>query len=64
MSISLRYIKKKSIRDYVKLKGKRLSPAFLLKLDDHVQKKLDDACSIHNGGKKTLDGFIASFIKL
>lgn len=61
---SMRYIKRKAILRYIHLKDRRASASFLLRLDDHVQSKLDEACELHNGGKKTLDAFIAAFIKL
>lgn len=40
---------------------KRLSTEFLKALDDMVKQKIDEACSIHNGGRKTVDITIAAY---
>lgn len=40
---------------------KRLSTDFLKALDEMVKGKIIEACSIHNGGKKTIDISIAAY---
>lgn len=52
------------VRKYIKAKGKRVSPDFLRALNVHVNKKLEEACSVHNGGLKTLGTEVAILIGL
>lgn len=58
----MQYINVKGIKDYVKQEyGKRVGKDFLLAVDSMVKKKIDRACKVHNGGKKTLNGVVAIF---
>jgi hypothetical protein len=35
--------------------GKRVSEEFLAQLEGWLRRKIEAACKVHNGGKKTLD---------
>lgn len=58
----MQFIVTSNIRKHCNQKGRRVSRDFLVALDAHVQDKLDQACGTHNGGKKTLDLFLAEFV--
>ena len=58
----LYYIKAKNIRDKASGFNKRVSKDFLEALDRYVHDKLLDCIEEHNGGKKTLDGALASYM--
>jgi hypothetical protein len=58
----LYYIKAKNIRDKAKGFNKRVSKDFLEALDRYVHDKLLDCLEEHNGGKKTLDSALASYM--
>lgn len=60
--MSLHYIKASAVRKFVKTYGKRVSKEFLESLDRLVEKKLSQASTEHNGGKKTLDSAVAGYI--
>ncbi len=57
-----RFIRPSVVRKFLKEKERRVSPSFLYALDAFVQKKLDEAAKVHNGGKKTLDAEVAGFV--
>ena len=60
--MSQKYINTASVKKFVKMKsGKRVSKDFLDALDRHIENKLINAGSEHNGGKKTLDSGVAGF---
>lgn len=44
--------------------GRRVGADFLLALDEFIRRKLRAACSVHNGGKKTLDVAVAGMVGL
>jgi hypothetical protein len=54
-------IKPSVVRAIVRSHGKRVSKDFLVALDSHIQRKIEECCAEHNGGKKTLDIAIASY---
>jgi hypothetical protein len=58
----LYYIKARNIRDKAKGFNKRVSKEFLESLDRYVHDKLLDCLEEHNGGKKTLDAALASYM--
>ena len=58
----LYYIKARNIRDKAKGLNKRVSKDFLEAFDRYVHDKLLDCLEEHNGGKKTLDGSLASYM--
>lgn len=58
----LYYIKARNIRDKAKGFNKRVSKDFLEAFDRYVHDKLLDCLEEHNGGKKTLDGSLASYM--
>lgn len=57
-----RFLRPSVVRKYLKEKGRRVSPSFLFALDAFIQKKLDEAVKVHNGGKVTLDAEVAGFV--
>lgn len=52
------------IRKHCHLRGRRISADFMVVLHQHLIHKLNAACSVHNGGKKTLDASVAAFVGL
>ncbi|WKZ71142.1 MAG: hypothetical protein QY331_07740 [Melioribacteraceae bacterium] len=58
----MKYINQTNIRKLVNSQGKRAGKDFLLQLDIMIENKVKQACEIHNGGKKTLDESIATYI--
>ena len=60
--MALRYVKEKSVRDYIKSKGRRCGLYFLVALDKHTEGNVEKACSVKNGSKKTLDADVANFV--
>jgi hypothetical protein len=56
------YIKASKVRAFCNEKGKRVTPQFLRLVDEHLRQKLTAACSVHNGGRRTLDGTVAGFV--
>jgi hypothetical protein len=59
--MKLQYIKPSTIRLLAKQNGKRVSKDFLQALDRYLQRKVEIACTEHNGGKKTLDSGLAAY---
>jgi len=57
----LQYIKASMIKKLAKQHGKRVGSDFLLALDGYVERKINDSCAEHNGGRKTLDSAIAGY---
>ena len=41
---------------------KRVGADFLLRFNAFIDRKLDEALEIHNGGRKTLDGAVADHV--
>jgi hypothetical protein len=60
--IKTQLIKSAAVRKLIKSHGKRTSSEFLAQLDRWLQVKVEDACKEHNGGKKTLDAALASYM--
>ena len=57
-----RYIKPSSVRNLARVLGKRTSKEFIDALDRHVENRVKQAVSIHNGGKKTLDRYVTQYL--
>lgn len=58
----LYYIKAKNIKGLASGHGKRVSKDFLEAFERYVHDKLLDCLEEHNGGKKTLDASLASYM--
>jgi hypothetical protein len=58
----LYYIKAKTIRERAAGHNKRVSKDFLEAFDRYVSEKLLDCLEEHNGGKRTLDLALASYM--
>jgi len=56
------YVVTSRVRALAKENGKRLGAGFLNALDSHIQDIVDKACTVHNGGKKTLDATVAAYV--
>ena len=56
------YIVTSHVRRLVNEHGKRCSVEFLEALDRHVAEKIEEALAVHNGGKRTLDATIISYV--
>jgi hypothetical protein len=57
-------INKKAIKEIAKSHNKRVSKQFIEILDGFVTRKIEAACKVHNGSKKTIDEQVAGFIGL
>ena len=62
--MALQYVKKANVRRYFNSRDKHVSMDFLVCLDKFIEVKLDQAASIHNGGRKTVDATIAATLRL
>lgn len=60
----LNYLKVKSIRQFVKTKGRRVGKDYLDLLNSHIQDCLEKGCQTFNGSKITLDQYIAIYTGL
>jgi len=60
----LKYIRTSVVRAQARGFGRRVGRDFLIMLDDYVHAKLEGACQLHNGGKKTLDKHVGTFLGL
>lgn len=60
----IRYLCVARIKQKAKEKNRRVGSDFLMTLDVFIEKKIDQACGVHNGSKKTLDSAVAGFIGL
>lgn len=58
----MRYLNVKAVRMLANQEGKRVGKDFLLSLDMHIEQKIIKACSVHNGGKVTLDSAVAVYV--
>ena len=56
------YINVKAIKKLAATKEKRIGSDFLSVLNLFVACKVEAACHVHNGGKKTLDCAVAGFV--
>ena len=52
----------KAVRDLITKEGRRCGRDFIAALEAHVEAKIQQACGVHNGGKKTLDRTIAQYV--
>jgi len=50
------------VKTFLHSRGKRVSPEFLRQVNFFLEHKLEVACLVHNGGKKTLDREIAAYV--
>ena len=62
--MALRYVKEKTVRDFAKSKGKRVGHDFFVLIDKFIESKVEKACAVKNGSKKTLDADVAKFVGL
>jgi hypothetical protein len=58
----MKYLNVSNIKKTAKQNDKRVSKAFLLHLDAHIESILIKACKVHNGGRKTLNPELLPFI--
>jgi len=58
----MKYINQSNIKKLANSNGKRAGKDFLLQLDIMIEQKVKQACEVHNGGKKTLDESVATYI--
>ena len=58
------YLRVSSVKKRIQSKGRRPSAQFIHLLDKKVERLVDAACKVHNGGKKTLDATVAGHIGL
>lgn len=56
-----KYINAAAVRKHMKAYGKRTSDVYLAALDRYIEYKLRQAAELHNGGKKTVDGAVATY---
>lgn len=63
-TMAIQYVKVSGIKTLVKSNNKRVSKDFIDALDRHIRHKVQLACQVYNGGKKTLDATIAGFVGL
>lgn len=57
-------LKTKLVKQIIKDGGRRVSPAFIEALEEHVKYLILTAVGTHNGNKQTLDESVAAFIGL
>ena len=55
-------LNQKAVKDLVKSEGRRSGRGFIVALEAFVERKIRQACAVHNGGKKTLDRRIAEYV--
>jgi len=55
------FINESAIREFAKTRGRRVGRDFLDMVNGHLARKLDIACDIKNGGKKTMDEDVAIY---
>ncbi|CAB4186581.1 hypothetical protein UFOVP1151_8 [uncultured Caudovirales phage] len=60
--MSLHYIKASAVKKLANTHGKRAGKDFIEALDRLVERKVLEALTEHNGGKKTLDSALAGYI--
>ncbi len=58
----MKYLNVSNIKKLAKEQNKRVGKDFLNSLDVFIYEKILKACRVHNGGKKTLDSDVASYI--
>lgn len=60
----MKYVIESHARALANQLGKRAGKDFLFALDVHIERMIKKACETHNGGKKTLDKDVATYIGL
>jgi hypothetical protein len=58
----LQYIKASAVRKYCKAHGKRASKELFATLDRMVHLRVEACIKVHNGGKKTIDMGVLSYV--
>ena len=58
------FLNKKAVKELCQKKGRRAGKDFIDRLDYTVERMVEEACKIHNGGKVTLDNEVASYAGL
>ena len=53
-------IKPAGVKAIAKAAGKRVGKDYIVLLEEHIRRKVEAACRVHNGGKKTVDSSIAA----
>lgn len=56
--MATKYIKVLNIRKFAHERGRKVSKEFIQTLDRLIADKIADTCKIHNGGRKTLKGYL------
>jgi hypothetical protein len=56
------YIKASAVRKYCKANGKRASVELFATLDRMIHLRLEACVKVHNGGKKTIDTGVLSYV--
>lgn len=56
------YLKISEVKKLAHASGRRVSAEFLTNLNLMVKEKIQKACDVHNGGKKTLDASVAAHV--
>lgn len=62
MAWTSQFIRTSAVRTLIKKRGRRAGLEFLKVLDRHVERKVESACAVHNGGKKTLGVTVAAHV--
>lgn len=58
------FLKVGALKRFVHARGKLLGRDFLPLMEGHIRRRLDAACRVHNGGRKTLDASVAGHVGL
>lgn len=51
-----------AVRQIIREEGKQASPEFFDLLNHFVERKIREACKVHNGGRKRLDASVAGYV--
>lgn len=60
--MKIQYLNQSAVRQLVKQNGKRSSSEFLMALDDLVRSRVNAACKVHDGGRKTLSASVLGHV--
>jgi hypothetical protein len=55
-------INQMQIRKRAKEHGRRVSMSYLMALNSLLERKIEESCRVHNGGKITLDDSVVSHV--
>ena len=58
----MKYLRESAVKQLINELDKRAGKDFLFVLDAFVEQKIKQACSVHNGSKKTLDSSVAGYV--